>query len=588
MVAIRQAPAAAPDKSENKTEKPAGNAGDTLPPALKQANALAAALDATGTKVAALQAQITELQKAEANPQATQAMKDNYAKAVTAAERQIQSLRQAESRPGESAARQDGEKQIAQTKETISGINANEALGATERERLINQAYQKLLASGRLTGAQRVTVETEYNNTITAEHRRATAEQAAITKENLDTDLRLRQIGYQQQRAALQAEVTAGLITKQEELAELIDIAKQEGVAEIARIDQSEIGYARDSIAFVRAEDQKKIAAAQTAAELAKLDQDRAEEARRMADLQAQAWLRSVGEISGAEKTLVSDLIGGRKTLGASLVSMAAQFAEREVEADLAGMTERLLLSKTELAADKSAGQMGLLYHLLFERQKTAGEVAGAATRKGVKVGEKAVDAQAAAAGVAVTATAETAKTGAVAAGETTRLSEKMTATTAGATIEKSSGAESVLGDAYKAAAGTYSSVAQIPYVGWILAPVAAAGAFSAVMAYDMFADGTASAPGGMAIVGEKGPELVNIPRGAEVIPNHKILSAVNQNSAVSSSTVKSSSASLTYAPSINAPASSSLEQMLSNESSTMLKWVNARVRDGSLKIKAA
>ncbi|WP_257164689.1 hypothetical protein [Bradyrhizobium sp. SRS-191] len=34
------------------------------------------------------------------------------------------------------------------------------------------------------------------------------------------------------------------------------------------------------------------------------------------------------------------------------------------------------------------------------------------------------------------------------------------------------------------------------------------------------FADGTSSAPGGLAMVGERGPELVNLPRGAQVIPN--------------------------------------------------------------------
>nr|WP_313011601.1 phage tail length tape measure family protein [Brucella intermedia] len=37
------------------------------------------------------------------------------------------------------------------------------------------------------------------------------------------------------------------------------------------------------------------------------------------------------------------------------------------------------------------------------------------------------------------------------------------------------------------------------------------------------FATGTNYAPGGLAIVGERGPELVNLPRGAQVIPNHKL-----------------------------------------------------------------
>src|SRR5690606_38930943 len=36
-------------------------------------------------------------------------------------------------------------------------------------------------------------------------------------------------------------------------------------------------------------------------------------------------------------------------------------------------------------------------------------------------------------------------------------------------------------------------------------------------------ASGTNYAPGGLALVGERGPELVNLPRGSQVIPNHKL-----------------------------------------------------------------
>lgn len=42
------------------------------------------------------------------------------------------------------------------------------------------------------------------------------------------------------------------------------------------------------------------------------------------------------------------------------------------------------------------------------------------------------------------------------------------------------------------------------------------------------FASGTDSAPGGMALVGEKGPEIVNLPRGSQVIPNHAIKGYAN------------------------------------------------------------
>ena len=43
------------------------------------------------------------------------------------------------------------------------------------------------------------------------------------------------------------------------------------------------------------------------------------------------------------------------------------------------------------------------------------------------------------------------------------------------------------------------------------------------------FQRGTDFAPGGMALVGEGGPELVNLPRGAQVINNQQTRNIVNQ-----------------------------------------------------------
>lgn len=38
-----------------------------------------------------------------------------------------------------------------------------------------------------------------------------------------------------------------------------------------------------------------------------------------------------------------------------------------------------------------------------------------------------------------------------------------------------------------------------------------------------IYGDGTDFHPGGMAIVGDRGPELVNLPRGSQVVPNHRL-----------------------------------------------------------------
>lgn len=56
------------------------------------------------------------------------------------------------------------------------------------------------------------------------------------------------------------------------------------------------------------------------------------------------------------------------------------------------------------------------------------------------------------------------------------------------------------------------------------------------------FAGGTRNAPGGLALVGERGPELVNLPQGAQVIPNHR----TNQ-------LLVGAGPTITYAPQIDA-----------------------------------
>lgn len=50
----------------------------------------------------------------------------------------------------------------------------------------------------------------------------------------------------------------------------------------------------------------------------------------------------------------------------------------------------------------------------------------------------------------------------------------------------------------------------------------------AAVFGVPAFAGGTNFAPGGLALVGERGPEVVNVPRGSQVIPNHTLRSMAN------------------------------------------------------------
>lgn len=78
----------------------------------------------------------------------------------------------------------------------------------------------------------------------------------------------------------------------------------------------------------------------------------------------------------------------------------------------------------------------------------------------------------------------ETMKTGATVAGNAARTGSDVAAAAASKAADGASAKSSIGGHAASAAAAVYDDVAQIPYVGWILAPPAAAAAFVAVEAF--------------------------------------------------------------------------------------------------------
>lgn len=82
-------------------------------------------------------------------------------------------------------------------------------------------------------------------------------------------------------------------------------------------------------------------------------------------------------------------------------------------------------------------------------------------------------------------AATEMAKTGATVAGNAVRTASDAAAARTGMAENTAMSEKQIYNAAYTAAANTYASVSQIPYVGWIMAPIAAAGAFIAVEAFD-------------------------------------------------------------------------------------------------------
>jgi len=111
-------------------------------------------------------------------------------------------------------------------------------------------------------------------------------------------------------------------------------------------------------------------------------------------------------------------------------------------------------------------------------------------------------------------------------------------ATAATASAESIAQAE-VTGTGIAAAMASAAALQSVATMG--AADVAGSAGLSSTIAlaqgYAMAANGTDFAPGGTTIVGERGPELVNLPRGSEVVPNHALKAWTGSNSTSTTTT---------------------------------------------------
>lgn len=156
------------------------------------------------------------------------------------------------------------------------------------------------------------------------------------------------------------------------------------------------------------------------------------------------------------------------------------------------------------------------------------------------------------------------------------------TADTASAVAQRAAAASQIPPLAAVAAAGAYSSQASIPYVGPYLAAAAAAEAFGYVMSLES----VAAAAGGMTLDQD---QLVFAHKREMILPAHlsvglqSIIERGGGGPAGGGAGASGGDVNLHYSPTVHAPQSASLGQMLQTQSRDMLDWFRARQRDGSL-----
>ena len=107
---------------------------------------------------------------------------------------------------------------------------------------------------------------------------------------------------------------------------------------------------------------------------------------------------------------------------------------------------------------------------------------------------------------------------------ESKRSAQYAAAAQAGLALANGQSAKAVIAQSLSVAIAeaTKDAIMALPFPANLIAaaamPVAVMGLFNAI---PEFARGTSFAPGGMSLVGERGPELVNLPKGSSVTPNH-------------------------------------------------------------------
>jgi hypothetical protein len=419
--------------------------------------------DTTGTRIAKIRGDIQQMQAALAVARSTgsQLNVDRLTAGLAAANRELSQLT-------------SGGDHLAQFRETLAEMQSSWTGTHTAMLQRSVAMWQQELAAADLSAKERLEVEKGYAEAKTALARAQQQEQDQIRRADLEGDLEISRLQIDARKSALEQDLQAHKITSQQKLDELKQLTQQEDQLNLQALEQELAMLKQQPAEYERVYNQIRVLKAKEVADLAALDRQAQIDAQKEARAETQIHKDMAREIMSAEDSLVRGIFSGRQSLTQSLETMASQLVQRELANDLKYLTMKLLFGREEEAAERSTATGGMLVHLFAESQKTAATVAGTAARTATVT-----------AGAAAQGAAESAAT-----------------------------KGSVLKHAASAAAAVYDDVAQIPYVGWILAPPAAAVAFAAVAA---FGDMIPSFDVGSSMIGASGLAMVH--QGEAIVP---------------------------------------------------------------------
>ncbi len=294
--------------------------------------------------------------------------------------------------------------------------------------------------------------------------KQAAREKQAIEKEDADHTLQMAKIKLDAEKDGLDGEVAAGKITAAQKIATLKDLADQEYQIELDALDKElaalDSSAANYQSSYKQLYDKIETLTAEHDAAMAKLDRQAAQQQAQLDKQRAaesqKTWTGVTNTIDNAMDQMLSGILRGTQTPMQALTRLFDNMAISFIE---------------------SIAKMGVAW-AVHQAQKlaleTTTDTAVAATHEAMNAATSASDA-----------------------------AQNISPT--------------VLKHAGSAAAAVYDDVAQIPYVGWLLAPPAAAAAFAAVAAFSSFDVGAWSLPSDMLAMVHQGEMIVPADVAAQI-----------------------------------------------------------------------
>ncbi len=356
-----------------------------------------------------------------------------------------------------------GTEATAAARESISAINAQTDIGNVQKLEKERAVWQSLLAGDQLTYAQRLEARKAFNDATAALERAKQQETTQIARLDADTNIQIARINIQAEKDSLDQRLQLHQIIAAQKLAILTDLTNKSLKLDLDEKEAEAALLRNQPIEYARVMDEIKVLKAKNVADLAQLNRQAAIDAQNEANSEVKAWKGAVQEITQAESSFLADYLTGRKTAGQSVIALVQQLALKEITADAQAVTTMLLLHGNAEAQKEAMSKAGLLGKILLDHLD-----------------------------VASTAASETTKTASVIAGCSAQTAARDAAELQARATSASIGSSQVMANAAKAASGAYAAVAGIPYVGPILAPIAAGVAFAAVAAYSSLASSAA------------------------------------------------------------------------------------------------